>query len=55
MIDCSDVTGREAVGTMVEEFADAVEHRRPHPLDVRHGLHLQRLLDAAETDLLAGR
>jgi predicted dehydrogenase len=54
MIDCSDVTEREAVGTMVEEFADAVEHRRPHPLDVRHGLHLQRLLDAAETDLLAG-
>ncbi|MGI5228018.1 Gfo/Idh/MocA family protein [Actinoallomurus sp. CA-142502] len=54
VIDCGDVTEREAVGTMVEEFADAVGHRRPHPLDVRHGLHLQRLLDAAETDLLAG-
>jgi predicted dehydrogenase len=55
VIDCAEVTGPEAFQTMVAEFADAVEHRTPHGLDVQHGLHLQRLLDAAETDLLAGR
>jgi predicted dehydrogenase len=54
MIDCAEVTGPEAFQTMVAEFADAVEHRTPNGPDVRHGLHLQQLLDAAETDLLAG-
>jgi predicted dehydrogenase len=55
MIDCAEVAGPEAFQTMVREFADAVEHRTAHRLDVQHGLHLQRLLDAAGTDLLAGR
>ena len=54
-IDCAEVAGRDAYQTMVAEFADAVEHGRPHELDVRHGLHLQRLLEAADTDLIAGR
>ncbi|GLY73693.1 Gfo/Idh/MocA family protein [Actinoallomurus iriomotensis] len=55
VIDGAEVTGPEAYATMVEEFADAIERHAPHPLDVRHGLHLQRLLDAATTDLLTGR
>jgi predicted dehydrogenase len=49
------VAGPDAFETMVAEFADAVERGTPHELDIERGLHLQRLLDAAETDLLAGR
>jgi predicted dehydrogenase len=54
VIDCAEVAGQEAYQAMVGEFADAVEHGRPHPLDVQRGLHLQQLLDAAGTDLFAG-
>jgi predicted dehydrogenase len=53
MIDCAGVAGPDAIQTMFGEFADAVENRTPHELDVRRGLHLQELLDAAGTDLLA--
>jgi predicted dehydrogenase len=55
VLDGTEASGPDAYETMVGEFADAVEYRMPHELDVRRGLHLQRLLDAAETDLLAGR
>lgn len=54
-LDSAGMAGPDAYATMVGEFADAVEYRMPHELDVQRGLHLQRLLDAAETDLLAGR
>ena len=37
---------------MVGEFAQAVADGRSHQLDVEHGLHLQRLVEAAETDLV---
>jgi predicted dehydrogenase len=37
---------------MVAEFARAVTDGRPHRLDVEHGLHLQRLVESAESDLL---
>jgi predicted dehydrogenase len=55
VLDGAEVAGPDAYETMVGEFADAVEYRMPHELDLQRGLHLQRLLDAAETDLLAGR
>lgn len=37
---------------MIAQFARAVTDRRPHPLGIEHGLHLQRLVEAAETDLV---
>ncbi|MCU1618497.1 MAG: putative dehydrogenase [Modestobacter sp.] len=37
---------------MVAEFARAVTEVRPHRLDVEHGLHLQRLVESAQSDLL---
>jgi hypothetical protein len=37
---------------MVADFAGAVRDGRSHQLDVEHGLHLQRLVEAAESDLL---
>ncbi|MDN3354339.1 Gfo/Idh/MocA family oxidoreductase [Actinomadura sp. DC4] len=52
VVDGTFASGKETYATMIGEFADAVEYRMPHELDVRRGLHLQRLLDAAETDLL---
>ena len=36
---------RAAMSTIASEFAAAVRAGRPHPLDVRRGLHLQRLID----------
>lgn len=36
---------------IVAEFAEAVRTGTPHPLDVHRGLHLQRLIAAAATDL----
>jgi hypothetical protein len=41
--------------TMFREFAQTVETRTSHKLDVQRRLHQQRLLDAAETDLFAER
>jgi hypothetical protein len=37
---------------MVAQFAQAVTDGRSHQFDVEHGLHLQRLIESAETDLL---
>jgi predicted dehydrogenase len=37
---------------MIAEFARAVTEGRPHRLDVGHGLHLQRLIGSAQSDLL---
>jgi hypothetical protein len=54
-IDCAGVDGPETRQTMVREFAEAVERGRSPGLDVNHGMHLQMLLESAETDLLAGR
>lgn len=41
--------------TMFREFAQTVGTRTSHKLDVQRGLHQQRMLDAAETDLFAER
>jgi predicted dehydrogenase len=40
-----------AATTIVDEFVATVGTRTPHPLDVRRGVHLQRLLTAAARDL----
>jgi predicted dehydrogenase len=53
-VDCAAAVGPDAFETMYREFAEAVEHRRPHELDVNRGLYLQRVLAAAEDDLVAG-
>ncbi|SFL71260.1 Gfo/Idh/MocA family protein [Geodermatophilus ruber] len=37
---------------MVAEFARAVSDGRSHQFDIEHGLHLQRLVESAETDLV---
>jgi len=50
-IDCVSAVGVEAFATMRAELAHAVRTGEPHPLDVRRGLHLQRLLDQAERQL----
>jgi predicted dehydrogenase len=51
-IDCQDAAGRESFDTMYREFAAAVERGEPHELDVRRGLHVQQVIEAAEADLL---
>ena len=53
----ADVEAISAVGPdshqqMVAGFAGAVAHGKSHQFDVEHGLHLQRLVEAVETDLL---
>ncbi|HEV7934593.1 MAG TPA: Gfo/Idh/MocA family oxidoreductase [Actinomadura sp.] len=54
-IDCAGVDGPETHETMIREFAEAVGNGRSPDLDVNHGMHLQILLESAETDLVAGR
>jgi predicted dehydrogenase len=51
-IDCFAAVGSETYETMFSEFATAAGRGEPHELDVRRGLHLQHVVDAAETDLL---
>jgi predicted dehydrogenase len=50
-IDCAGVVGRETYETMYSEFAACVAEGMPHEMDVRRGLHLQRIVGAAETYL----
>jgi predicted dehydrogenase len=51
-IDCRAVVGPDAFDTMFREFADDVRRGVPHELDVRHGLHLQQVIEEAEADLI---
>jgi predicted dehydrogenase len=51
-IDVLDSAKQEAVKTMIAEFADAVQRGAAPVLDVRHGLHLQNVLEEAESYLL---
>lgn len=50
-VDCSSAIGAGTFATMRAEFAAAATSGELHPLDVRHGLRLQRLLATAEADL----
>ena len=51
-IDCASAVGVEAFVTLRREFAATVRGE-PHPLDVGRGLHLQRIIAAAESQLSA--
>ncbi|MGW0227932.1 Gfo/Idh/MocA family protein [Actinopolymorpha singaporensis] len=51
-VDCLTGVDQDAFKTMYDEFATAVENHASPELDVRRGLHLQQVLDNAETDLL---
>lgn len=53
-LDCGDVIDADTLGTLYDEFVEAVSSGKSGPLDVDHGLHLQRVLEAAETDLIVG-
>jgi predicted dehydrogenase len=50
-VEALGAVGPESHRRMVAEFAQAVTAGRSHPLGIEHGLHLQRLVEAAETDL----
>ncbi|HEY6744021.1 MAG TPA: Gfo/Idh/MocA family oxidoreductase [Lapillicoccus sp.] len=41
--------------TISDEFAASIERGEPHPLDLRHGLRLQRVLDAVARSVATGR
>jgi predicted dehydrogenase len=51
-IDCAGTVGPETYETMFAEFAACVTEGRPHDIDAQRGLHLQRVVEAAEDDLL---
>jgi predicted dehydrogenase len=51
-IECEAAAGRDAFGTMFAEFAQAVAEGTPPGLDVQRGLHLQRVVEEAQTDLI---
>jgi predicted dehydrogenase len=53
-IDCVQAVNKDTYATMFREFAQAVESGTPPPLDVMHGARMQRVLEAAETDLVSG-
>jgi predicted dehydrogenase len=53
-LDCTGVVGPPAYRTMYAEFAAAVEQQRTPVLDVEHGLHLQRVIESADTGVLLG-
>jgi predicted dehydrogenase len=51
-VEAIGAVGPESYEQMVAQFAQAVTDGRSHQFDVEHGLHLQRLIESAETDLL---
>jgi predicted dehydrogenase len=51
-IECEAAAGLDAFPTMFAEFAQAVERGTPPDLDVQRGLHLQRVVEEAQTDLI---
>lgn len=51
-IDCT-AAGRDAFGTLFDEFAAVVRGELRNGLDARRGLYLQRLLDDAEAQIRA--
>jgi predicted dehydrogenase len=50
-VDCAAAVGPDAFATLRRELARAVTSGDGHPLDVHHGLHLQRVIAAAESEL----
>jgi predicted dehydrogenase len=52
-VDMSGPPSPETLSILVDEFIDTA-HGSPHPIDVHHGLYLQRLLNKAADDLRTG-
>lgn len=56
VFDSDAADGDAAVpAAIAEQFADTITSGRPHPVDVRRGLALQRLIDQAERSLEENR
>ncbi|MER5318224.1 hypothetical protein [Streptosporangium roseum] len=53
-LDRVAAAGPAAIDTMCRESVAAVEQGIPYGLDVRHGLRLRQVIEAAGTDLIAG-
>ena len=53
-LDCTLASGPHVYRTMYREFADAIRSGGAPALDTRHGLHLQRVIESADTDVLLG-
>jgi predicted dehydrogenase len=53
-LDCTRASGPDAYRTMYREFAEAIRNGGAPELDTRHGLHLQRVIESADTDVLLG-
>ena len=53
-LDCTRASGPHVYRAMYREFADAIRNGRAPALDARHGLHLQRVIESAETDVILG-
>ena len=54
-VDCSDAERTADYATMFAEFANAARTGEAHALDVNRGLHIQRVIEAADTKLRLGR
>jgi predicted dehydrogenase len=50
-VDTSDVFNETTTNRIIDEFIETVGHRSSHVLDAHHGLHLQRLLESAISDV----
>jgi predicted dehydrogenase len=53
-IDCADVVGPLTYERMYDEFAGSAAAGAPHELDIHRGMHLQQVLEAADTDVTVG-
>lgn len=53
-VDCSEVVDADAFATLYREFAEAAQKGVSPDLDAARGLHLQHVIEAAETQVLAG-
>jgi predicted dehydrogenase len=49
--DANDAYGTGTMKRVIDEFVATVATKHDHPLDVRHGLRIQRLLDLASRQL----
>jgi len=52
-LDCDSAVGPDTFATVADELATMVRSGRPHPVDAARGLHLQRIIEQAEDQLLA--
>jgi hypothetical protein len=51
-IECEVAAGQDALDVMFREFVQTVDQRAAPELDVLRGLHLQRVVEEAGTDLI---